>query len=349
MDTEYIKYLDPKNDLTFRKIFGQHPNITKSFLNSLLPLEKGQYIEELSYLDTHLIPELPEMKHSIVDVRCVDNRGRQFIVEMQMYWTSSFKRRMLFNAGKAYVKQIDKGHKYNELQPVYGLSLVNDIFLTEKEFQNKYYHHYRLAHRDIPDEIIKGIELIFIELPKFKAQNFTEKKLSTLWLRFLTEINESTKEAPNDLVSESEIKEAIEQLQVSAFTKAELAYYDKYWDSIRVEKTILDDAQKKAERLIWEAKRKEEEAKQRELEAQQKAEKAQQKAEKAQQKVEEAQQKAEEAQQKADEAQQKADEAQQKADEVKISLAKKMLTYGESLEQIIKETGLTKEQIKKLK
>lgn len=42
-------------------------------------------------------------KHSIVDVRCTDNYHRQFIVEMQMYWRSSFKSRMLFNARKAYV------------------------------------------------------------------------------------------------------------------------------------------------------------------------------------------------------------------------------------------------------
>jgi hypothetical protein len=33
-----MKYLDPKNDLTFKKIFGQHPHLLKSFLNAMLPL-----------------------------------------------------------------------------------------------------------------------------------------------------------------------------------------------------------------------------------------------------------------------------------------------------------------------
>ena len=242
MDNRKIKYLDPKNDLTFRKIFGEHPNIIKSFLNSLLPLSNDQYITELTYSDPGLIPELPELKHSIVDVRCTDNFGRHFIVEMQMYWTSSFKNRMLFNSGKAYVKQIDSGHKYSELQPVYGLSLVNDIFLSGEEYKDKFYHHYRLSHQEIPDEVIKGIELIFIELPKFKAQTYTEKKLRTLWLRFLTEIDETTSEVPEDLSSDNEIKEALEHLHVSAFTKNELNYYDKYWDKIRTERTALYDA-----------------------------------------------------------------------------------------------------------
>ena len=49
----------------------------------------------------------PLKKNSIVDVRCRDQKGRQFIVEMQMIWTSEFKQRVLFNASKAYVRQLD--------------------------------------------------------------------------------------------------------------------------------------------------------------------------------------------------------------------------------------------------
>ncbi len=245
MDLRTATYLDPKNDLTFRKIFGEHPNIMKSFLNAVLPLEEGQIIKSISYQDPGLIPELPELKHSVVDVRCTDNYERHFIVEMQMYWTASFKSRMLFNAGKAYVKQLDKGSKYNKLNPVYGLSLVDDIFITDEVYKNQYYHHYKLSHQDIPEEEIEGIELIFIELPKFKPKTFTEKKMHNLWLRFLTEINESTKGVSQELLAEQEIKEALEQLQVSAFSKEELAYYDKYWDKIRVEQARIDDIEEK--------------------------------------------------------------------------------------------------------
>ena len=35
------KYLDPKEDLTFKKVFGEHPNLVASLLNSLLPLPGG--------------------------------------------------------------------------------------------------------------------------------------------------------------------------------------------------------------------------------------------------------------------------------------------------------------------
>ncbi len=103
-----MRYLDPKNDLTFRKVFGQHPRLLKSFLNALLPLAVP--IRDLEYLPADLVPEVPLLKYSIVDVRCIDEQGRQFIVEMQMLWTDSFKTRVLFNASKAYVRQLDKGN-----------------------------------------------------------------------------------------------------------------------------------------------------------------------------------------------------------------------------------------------
>ncbi|MDR1343384.1 MAG: Rpn family recombination-promoting nuclease/putative transposase, partial [Prevotellaceae bacterium] len=35
------RYLDPKNDLPFKKIFGEHKHLLISFLNALLPLQKG--------------------------------------------------------------------------------------------------------------------------------------------------------------------------------------------------------------------------------------------------------------------------------------------------------------------
>jgi hypothetical protein len=81
------RYVDPKNDLTFKRIFGEHPHLLISFLNALMPLAPGRRIESLEYLLPEQLPENPLGKNSIVDVKCIDNFGRQFIVEMQMYWS----------------------------------------------------------------------------------------------------------------------------------------------------------------------------------------------------------------------------------------------------------------------
>ena len=99
------KYLDPKADLTFKKVFGEHRDLVVSFLNALLPFDspEEEIKEVLEYLDPELMPRNPLKKYSVVDLRCRDARGRQFVVEMQMMWTSAFKQRVLFNASKAYL------------------------------------------------------------------------------------------------------------------------------------------------------------------------------------------------------------------------------------------------------
>ena len=232
-----MRYLDPKNDLTFRKVFGEHPRLLKSFLNALLPLTVP--IRDLEYLPAELVPEVPLLKYSIVDVRCIDEQGRQFIVEMQMLWTDSFKTRVLFNASKAYVRQLDKGNEYKELQPVYALSLVNQVFEHDME---QFYHHYKIVHLANSKKVLKGLEFVFVEIPKFKAANYNEKRLQVLWLRYLSEIKNATETISPELFEVQEIREAIELLQESAYSQSELLTYDKYWDSISVERTLLSDS-----------------------------------------------------------------------------------------------------------
>jgi len=69
--------------------------------------------------------------------------------------------------------------------------------------------------------------------------------MMVLWLRFLTEINSNTKEIPTDLLNDPEIGKAVEELEISGFSDAELRAYDKFWDSVSVERTLIDDSYQK--------------------------------------------------------------------------------------------------------
>lgn len=237
-----MKYLDPKADLTFKRVFGEHPDLVMSLLNALLPLTAGQEITDIEYLPSEMVPENPLRKNSIVDVRCKDKEGRQFIVEMQMIWSPEFKQRVLFNASKAYVRQMNVGEQYELLQPVYSLNLVNEIFEPSLE---GYYHHYQMIHVENSDKVIDGLQLIFVELPKFTPHSYSEKKMQVLWLRYLTEINEKTREVPEELMANSEVKKAVNALEISAFTDAQLAGYEKFWDIISVERTLYNSAERR--------------------------------------------------------------------------------------------------------
>ena len=47
-----MKYLDPKADLTFKKIFGNHPKRLISLLNALQSLSEEELIQQQQYLPT---------------------------------------------------------------------------------------------------------------------------------------------------------------------------------------------------------------------------------------------------------------------------------------------------------
>ena len=237
-----MRYLDPKADLTFKKVFGEHEDLVISLLNALLPLRADEEVIEVEYLPAELVPDNPSRKNSIVDVRCVDAVGRQFIVEMQMVWSPEFLQRVLFNSAKAYVRQLDKGFDYSLLKPVYSLNLVNDIFEPQLP---EYYHYFKLVHEEHTEKVIDGLHLVFVELPKFTPHSMSEKKMQVLWLRYLTEIKDGTEKIPQELLDNAETGKAISVLETSSYNDAQLASYDKFWDTISIEKTLYNSGERK--------------------------------------------------------------------------------------------------------
>ena len=233
------RYLDPKADIVFKKIFGDHPHLLMSFLNAVLPLPADRPIVALSYLPNEQIPHNPEFKRTIADAKCTDSQGRVFIVEMQMNWTDSFINRLLFGTSQALVKQLSNGDDYHLLQPVYGLGLMAEIYEKTKP---QWYHHYQLLKQDDLDSAaIEHLQLIFIELPKFPVHSPHEKQLRLLLLRFLREINEKTKEVSEELLTVPEIAEAVQLSEEAAYTPGELNVYEGYWDQVSREKTLMTD------------------------------------------------------------------------------------------------------------
>ena len=322
-----MKYLDPKADLTFKKVIGEHPDLVKSLLNALLPFKsEEEEITSVTYLTPEMVPQTPTRKYSIVDVRCEDAQGRQFIVEMQMVWSVEFKQRVLFNASKAYVKQLNRGEDYSLLKPVYSLNLVNEVFEPELE---DYYHYYHLVHEEHTDKVIDGLHLVFVDLPKFTPHTFTEKKMQVLWLRYLTEIDEKTKEVPAELLASPEIAKAVSEIEESAYTEEELLGYDDFWDAVSVEKTLAgrldrltkanDDAVEKIKATSCQLKEAEEQRKE-----------------------------AEEQRKEAEEQRKEAEERLIKANEEKLQSAKKLLEAGVSEEIVASTLNLSMEQIKKM-
>ena len=237
-----MKYLDPKADLTFKKIFGNHPKRLISLLNALLPLCEEEQIHEIKYQPTELVPENNSYRYAITNILCTDAKSNKFCVVIRIEWSDAFQQRVQFLASELYVNPAIKQVKYFAQYPTYSLNLINDIFAHDTP---DFIHNYRIVHDKDSNKVIEGLHFTFIELPKFTPHSIADKRMMVLWLRFLTEINSDTKEIPADLLNDPEIGKAVEELEISGFTDAELWAYDKFWDSVSVERTLIDDSYQK--------------------------------------------------------------------------------------------------------
>ena len=91
-----MKYLDPKADLTFKKIFGNHPDRLKNLLNTLQSLNENELIQQQQYLPT--TEELEISGFSDAELRAYDK-----------FWDSVSVERTLID--DSYQKGMEKGMK----------------------------------------------------------------------------------------------------------------------------------------------------------------------------------------------------------------------------------------------
>ena len=237
------KYLSPKADLTFKLVFAEHKDLMMSLLNALLPLAEDAPITSIEYETPELVPERDGGKNSVVDVRCKDARGRHFLVEMQMNWDYEFKKRVIMNASKAVMKQVGRAELFTLIQPVYSLNLLNDKM--QGEAPDEFYHDYAILNVDHPERSLDYLRFVFVELPKFKPRNILEKKMAVLWLRFLTEIDEETEEAPAELLENAEISKALSLVEKLAMSEAQLYAYERFWDEVNMRYVLKESNYKR--------------------------------------------------------------------------------------------------------
>ena len=69
--------------------------------------------------------------------------------------------------------------------------------------------------------------------------------MQVLWLRYLTEIDDRTREVPEELLSVPEINKAVEEVEESAFTEQELLTYEHFWDMIGASRLLMVGAERR--------------------------------------------------------------------------------------------------------
>ncbi len=215
-----MRFINPKTDFAFKKIFGSDRSkaILLSFLNAIL-YEGTPVIVDLEILDPYLAPKIEGMKDTFVDVRAKLQNGQYVIIEMQVLNVAGFEKRILYNAAKAYSTQLLVGESYTGLRGVVALTITDFVMFPEnQEMQSVFV----LKEKTRLTDYVEGdLELVFVELPKFRKELEDLTTLKDKWLYFLRNAPD-LKIVPEKMEVVPELKEAFQIANESNMSPEEL-------------------------------------------------------------------------------------------------------------------------------
>jgi predicted transposase/invertase (TIGR01784 family) len=217
-----MKFVDIKNDIAFRKIFGNEnrKEALISFLNAVLLLENNNKIETVEILTPYQLPALKGCKVTIVDVKAKDQNNKSYIVEMQVAELEGFDKRVLYYASKSYSSQIDRGDDYEKLNPTYFIGIL-DFEITEN---TNYISRQKIYDIETGQSYLKDIEFHFIELPKFTKKSDELTSIIEQWIYFIKNA-ENLEVIPENIVDKG-LLNAYKDADMHNWTKADLEAYD---------------------------------------------------------------------------------------------------------------------------
>ena len=203
----------PTVDLIFKAIFGdeRHANITRSFLNDILVEIGRPRAASLEILNPFRPGHFSGDKDIVLDVRAVDDRGREFQIEMQMRSFSGLPQRMLHNWASLYLATLAKGDPYAELRP-----LISIWILDRRLFPDAAWLHVFELRDEATSRVLHGdLTIVTIELEAWEAligeaTTGTFREGLGRWLRFLRGAQDIDPDSPPAEFTSVEFREALE-------------------------------------------------------------------------------------------------------------------------------------------
>ncbi len=220
-------FINPKTDFAFKKIFGseQSKGILISFLNGML-YDGHSIIQDLTILNPYQAPKILGIKESYLDVKAQLNNGSWVIIEMQVLNVAGFEKRVLYNATKAYSAQLKKGDQYNVLNPVIALTITDfEMFEEDDRPISRFVLKEKNSLMTYP---ISDLELVFVELPKFKTPLSDLHTLTDKWIYFLQNARDLSV-VPESMGDVAEIQQAFDIANQAGLTPEELDEFEHQW------------------------------------------------------------------------------------------------------------------------
>ena len=230
---EPMKFISPRADFAFKRIFGSEADTSKliSLLNAILANQGDERIVTIDILNPYNAPKIAILKDSYLDLRARDANGKQYLIEMQVANVQGMHKRVLYNTCKQYGNQLNQGDDYLLLSEVIGITFTDFVlFDSTPELRNSFMLRDALGNIYTHD-----LELIFIELPKFTIGKDELQQLRSdfdRWMYFLKHAD-GLPVRPKEFDSDPAICSAFEAASVASMSAQELDLYEDNLTLIR--------------------------------------------------------------------------------------------------------------------
>ncbi len=166
------RYIDPMVDWSFKRLFGSEVNkdILIEFLKVIFPEHE---IEDITYIPAEQLGIMEDDRKAVFDVICRTKKGEEFIVEMQCATQKHFFERALYYTSFPIMKQGKKAQRDEEtgIKKEWNYELDGVYFLGVLNF--RYEDDDLIEHRYLLREATTGkimtdkLKFVFVEVEKF--------------------------------------------------------------------------------------------------------------------------------------------------------------------------------------
>ena len=146
-------------------------------------LPKGFRIVELRYISQEQVPELGNRQSGLLAIKCKDEAGNVFIVEMQNGYKKHLLKRLQFYASSAYVSQLKSGESYGDPAPVFVIVILRDQIISPALPIISYHKSTEIS---TGEHVFQDIAHVLVELAKFTKSEESLQNEEDHWLYFLS-------------------------------------------------------------------------------------------------------------------------------------------------------------------
>ncbi len=237
----------PINDFAFKKTFGTPEN--RPCLISLLnaTLRPKEPIVDVTLGNPFNPKDFQDDKLSVLDIKAVDRTGAVYDVEIQLTTYEGLVQRMVFYGCELYAGQIKSREKYETINPVYTIWLINGIVWPDAA---RVHHAFRLTDKESGRVLEETLEIHTLELVRYNLQESELCSTSELdcWLFWLLHAHEYEPKALAKLLPQPAIQQATDTLSRIAQVTEDKAMYDAREKAIRDRKWELSATYREGER-----------------------------------------------------------------------------------------------------